>query len=119
MNNRIVNQYCRQVSHYLICYKSTKKLLLTGLKESIADSLTDDTQTLQDVKNNFGSAIHTAEELQETVPLAEKEFVLKKQKRNRILILCGIIGIAAALCFLSIYYFRNGPYISVEVIKEG
>ena len=119
MNEEIKIQYCRQVGKHLVCSKKTKAQLLQGLRESIDDISDPDINTVTDLENCLGTIREISKDLQQAVTEDERESVLKKQKQVQVFIMCVIIGFAIMLCILSICYFRNGPYTSVELIKEG
>ena len=73
--------YCLEVGKHLVCKKSTKKRLLSALREELRDT-TQGCNSYEELTAQVGAPLETAKNLQETVSDQEYAEVLMRARRK-------------------------------------
>lgn len=90
--NSVVKQYCTQVGRQLHCMPRTRKQILKGLAENLAELPAKDRESLGSLERSYGSVMQTVMELQETVNPEEQYATLRKRQiRSNILLVAFMV----------------------------
>lgn len=117
MKKTVVDQFCKLVEKRLQCTPATRQTLLQGLSEELSERFHPGLDSIADIEACMGTADQVAAELQSSVPLEEVHQSAARERRKRVLIMGGVIGLALLLLLLAILVFINGPFYTVETIE--
>ena len=118
MSKQMIDQFCKQVGKKLQCTSTTKQVLLHGLRNELSEFPNFKTASIASIEACIGSVDQVAEELQSTVSENESHRMATKRRNRGILIIGGVCVLALILVFLAYMLFLNGPFYTVESIKE-
>lgn len=109
MNNKAVRKYLRDVNRKLCCRKGTRKRLLDGFREELAESDLGD-MNYEQLVLQFGKPEELAQSLMEAVDPAE---IARESKRKmaRPYYIAGMIALILVLIFAAYVW-----YVSVRAI---
>ena len=114
--------YCLEVGKHLVCKKSTKKRLLSALREELRDT-TQGCNSYEDLTAQVGAPLETAKNLQETVSDQEYAEVLTRARRNRCVVIPAIVIVSLLLIASALTYayrLRNiVPVYYTTEMQEG
>lgn len=116
MNEKIIDQYCKQVEKKLVCSRAHKKQLLAGLKQELLEKVSAEEVTLQKLIAQIGDADAVAEQLQATVGAAEREKVQKQRRRFPIFITLVVIVVLSAITVGYLIYWENHKIASSSTV---
>lgn len=112
MNNKAVRKYLRDVNRKLCCRKGTRKRLLDGFREELAESDLGD-MNYEQLVLQFGKPEELAQSLMEAVDPAE---IARESKRKmaRPYYIAGMIALILVLIFAA--YVR---YVAVHAVDRA
>lgn len=116
MNEKIIDQYCKQVENKLVCNRLHKKQLLAGLKQELLEKDFAEAVTLQQLVEQIGAPNAVAEQLQATVGAAEREKVQKQRRRFPIFIALVVIVVLSAITVGYLIYWENHKIASSSTV---
>lgn len=99
---RAIDQYCARVSRNLRCLPQTRKDILAGLKEELEYLPEAACESLQTLEQRYGTVAHTAQELQDSVPLTEQRLVSARRKRACVAAILALVLTAAVTTSLAV-----------------
>lgn len=118
MNNKAVRKYLRDVNRKLCCRKGTRKRLLDGFREELAESDLGD-MNYEQLVLQFGKPEELAQSLMEAVDPAE---IARESKRKmaRPYYIAGMIALILVLIFAAYvrYVAVHAPFYVIESIEE-
>lgn len=122
MSNRIAKKYCRRVGRRLECLPETKRALLRGLMDEIADLPEEDRVSILGIEAKLGRIPDVAAELQCSV--ASKDYfaaVYCRRQRERLVagiaLVLGIVMCIGAVVYAKIMW-EHAPLYVIETIEE-
>ncbi len=97
MNEKVINRYCKQVGKILLCNKTHKRELLSGLKQELLDKYNAQPISSQQLMDQVGSPDSMAEQFQSTIDTTEYEKAKKQKRREPFILVVIVIIILSAL----------------------
>ena len=117
MNEKLVQKYCRNVGKKLCCRSDTKKRLLEGLQQELAEN---DLGNLSYDRflSRFGTPDEVAAQLMEAVDLEEAASQAKRRKRRLICLVAVVIVVLFLATVVYIYHLAHGAVTYIEETIE-
>lgn len=116
MNEKIIDQYCKQVEKKLVCSRAHKKQLLAGLKQELSEKDFAEAVTLHQLVEQIGTPNAVAEQLQATIGATEREKAQKQRQRLPIVIALVVIAVLSAITVGYLIYWENHKIASSSTI---
>lgn len=122
MDDKVIRKYCRCVSKKLCCRSDTKKRLLEGLRQELAENDLGNLSYDQ-LSSRFGTPDEVAAQLMEAVEPEEAAREAKRRKKRLFYIVAGILAVVIIATAVYIYHLAHGAvayYVeeTIETISE-
>jgi len=115
LHQKTINRYVKSVGRGLVASRKTRKQLLDGLRNELAEQ-SEDLCCTENIAHTFGSVVTTRENLQSEIDAEEvKHYRMYVRIRNVLLIIIAVCIIFTLLTFL--YILWNGS-ININVTQE-
>ena len=114
MDDKAIRKYCRCVSKLLCCRSDTKKRLLAGLQQELAENDLSNLSYDQ-LSSRFGTPDAVAAQLMEAV---EPEEAAREARRRKTRLFCIVAGILAVVIIATALYIHHLAHHAIAYYVE-